>query len=188
LCAEQLHGAESQHCGACLRRTPRFDSTHCAYRYGYPVDHLVRALKYRDRLAYARVLGELLAQSLSTQRFDPWPQCVIPIPLAAARFRERGFNQAMEIGKQLVRRLKLPLSADALVRRRETREQAGLDRDERRRNVRGAFALLKAPQAGHVAILDDVVTTGSTANEVARVLKRAKVERIEVWAVARASK
>ena len=189
LCAEQLHGAPSQLiCGACLRRPPRFHRTHCAFNYGYPVDHLVRALKYGDRLAYARVLGTLLAQSLAKARIDPWPECIIPIPLATKRFRERGFNQAMEVGKQLAWQLALPLRADVLVRRRDTREQAGLERDERRRNVRGAFALLQSPQAKHVAILDDVVTTGSTANEVARVLKRAKVERIEVWAVARASK
>jgi len=189
-CAEQLgsHHTSDLVCGACLRRPPRYRSTHCAYRYGYPVDHLVRALKYHGRIAYARVLGELLAKSLLGERQSPWPQWVLPVPLAESRYRERGFNQASELGTQLARHLAIPLRADLLVRTRDTREQAGLDRVGRRKNVRNAFALSAPLGAKHVAIVDDVVTTGSTVNEVARVLKRAGAKHIEVWAVARASR
>ena len=188
-CGEQLAGTtELLVCGACLRKPPKYRSTHCAFRYSYPVDHLVRALKYHDRLTHARVLGELLARSLAITRSHPWPDVLLPVPLAESRFRERGFNQALEIAEQLERCLAIPLRADILERKRITREQAGLDRDGRRKNVRNAFALRATLNAKHVAIIDDVVTTGSTVNEIARVLKRAGAEHIEVWAVARASR
>ena len=189
-CAEQLtgHRANATLCGACLRKPPRYDVAHCAFQYRFPVDHLVRALKYHGRLAHARVLGRLLARSLNATPREAWPQALIPVPLAQRRYGERGFNQAIEIAKQLERQLDIPLRADAIERRRDTREQAGLDRDARRKNVRGAFAVRATLFVDHVAIVDDVVTTGSTVNEVARVLKRAGVKRIEVWAVARASK
>jgi ComF family protein len=189
-CAEQLTGEidGERLCGACLRRRPRYDRVHCAYRYGYPVDHLIRALKYHERISYARVLGELLAKSLSSTERTDWPEVIIPTPLAERRYGERGFNQAIEIGKYVAEALDVPLRTDLLARIRDTREQAGLDRVERRKNVRGAFAMRAPTAATHVAILDDVVTTGSTVSEIARVLKRAGVERVEVWAVARASR
>ena len=189
-CAEPLAGAvvHSAFCGACLRRPPRFDAAYCAYRYGFPIDHLVRGLKYGEQLAYGRVLGTLLASYLRRAHPEPWPECVVPVPLADGRFRERGFNQAIEIGRELQARLGLPLATDVLVRTRATREQAGLDRRERRKNLRNAFAVSRAFQQRSAAILDDVITTGSTVNEIARVLRRAGVERIEVWAVARATR
>jgi ComF family protein len=188
-CGEQLAGRSAALlCGACLRKPPRYQSTHCAYRYSYPIDHLIRALKYHDRLTHARVLGELLAQSLACRRSEPWPEMLIPVPLAESRYRERGFNQASEVAEQLQNRLAIPVRADLLERKHVTREQAGLDRAGRRKNVRNAFAMCAPLAAKHVAIVDDVVTTGSTVNEIARVLKRAGAEIIEVWAVARASR
>jgi ComF family protein len=188
-CGEQLAvSTVTLLCGACLRKPPRYHSTHCAYRYSYPIDHLVRALKYHDRLAYARVLGELLARSLIKVRVEPWPELLVPVPLANHRYRERGYNQANEVAEQLQNRLGIPLRADLLDRKRATREQAGLDRSSRRKNVRNAFAMREPLSVKHVAIVDDVVTTGSTVNEIARVLKRAGAETIEVWAVARAAR
>lgn len=189
-CGEQLgaSGAQQLLCGACLRKPPRYQSTHCAYRYSYPIDHLVRALKYHHRLAHARVLGELFARSLAHTRKDSWPELLIPVPLSESRYRERGFNQANELAEQLRCRFSIPVCANLLERRRATREQAGLDRVGRRKNVRNAFAMRAPLLAKHIAIIDDVVTTGSTVNEIARVLRRAGAERIEVWAVARASR
>lgn len=189
-CAEEIDGRSdgAAVCGACLRKPPRYDSAHCAFRYRFPLDHLVRALKYHGRLQHARVLGRLLARSLAVGAREGWPETLIPVPLAHRRFGERGFNQAIEIAKQLESELRIPLRADVLERRRDTAEQAGLDRDARRKNVRGAFAMRAPLPAEHVAIIDDVVTTGSTVNEVARVLRKAGATRIEVWAVARASR
>jgi ComF family protein len=188
-CAESLTGDSTvEICGSCLRKPPRFHSAHCAYRYSYPIDHLIRALKYHDRLVHGRVLGDLLAHSLHSNRNSPWPEILIPVPLADSRYRERGFNQAIEIATRLQYQLAIPLRSDVLLRTRVTGEQAGLDRIARRRNVRKAFALRVPLGAKHVAIVDDVVTTGSTANEIARVLKRGGATRIEVWAVARAER
>ena len=187
VCAEPLPSSSpaSAICGQCQQRRPKYHAAFCAYRYTYPIDHLVRTFKFHGRLAYGRVLGELLAGALLERHDEPWPQFIIPVPLADARFRERGFNQAIELGRVVQQRLDIPLRLDLVVRKRATREQTGLDHKQRRRNVRGAFSLTSKPRAKHVAILDDVVTTGSTVNELARVLKRARVERIEVWAVAR---
>jgi ComF family protein len=188
-CGEHLQSAgPNMICGSCLRRPPKFHAAHCAFQYGYPVDRLVRVLKYHGRIAYSRVLGSLLAQSLQADRIRRWPELMVPVPLAIARFRVRGFNQAIELGKQLERRLHIPMRADILIRQRATSEQAGLDRVARRKNVRGAFALLGPLPAKHIAIVDDVVTTGSTANEIAGVLRRAGADRVEVWAVARAAR
>lgn len=174
-------------CGACLRRPPHVDSTLTALRYAYPVDRMVRTLKYGGAVVQGRVLGELLASHLS-MRAGAWPDCVVPVPLARQRFQQRGYNQAIEIAGVLAKRLPISLRTDLVIRTRETREQAELDRKERRRNLRNAFAVRAALPGPHVAIVDDVITTGSTMNEVARVLKRAGAETVEAWAVARAGR
>ena len=110
------------------------------------------------------------------------------MPLGIARYRERGFNQARELALPLCKSLGLTLSSDSISRHRETPEQASLDRKERLKNTRQAFALTAPLTARHVAIVDDVVTTGSTVNEISKVLRAAGVEWIEVWAVARAER
>ena len=188
-CAEPLSTDADRQllCGACIQRKPRFDRTICAFIYAYPADQLVRALKYRNAVSYARVLGDLLADRLLREG-ELRAQIIIPVPLALARFRERGYNQALEIGRRLEKRLRIPKHTGAVVRRRETAEQAGLDRKQRRKNIRGAFELVEAIAARDIAVVDDVVTTGSTANELARLLKRGGARRVEIWAVARAAK
>ena len=186
LCAEPLPNAPAHSiCGQCLRKPPKYEHAFCAYRYAYPIDHLLRAFKFHGRLAYGCMLGELLARSLQASTRDAWPDIIVPVPLSDVRFRERGFNQAIELGRMLEARLGIPLRADLVMRTRNTREQAGLDRVARRKNIRGAFSMIGSRAAKHVAILDDVVTTGSTVNELARLLKRAGAKRVEVWAVAR---
>ncbi len=185
-CALPLSGADALDiCGACLSRGALFDRAFSAYRYAYPVNHLIRRLKYQRRLSCGRVLGMLVARGLAASRRDPWPEALLPVPLSRARFLARGCNQALEIGRCVERLVGVPMRSDLLERVRETREQVGLEAVERRRNVRGAFDLRGSAPFAHVAIIDDVITTGSTAAEVARTLKREGVERVEVWAVAR---
>jgi ComF family protein len=147
---------------------------------------MIQGLKYRRELHYGRVLGELLACHLSQRQTRP--ELVIPMPLAPRRYKERGFNQARELALPLCQSLRLNLRSDVVTRTRETREQTALDRNERRKNMLDAFALIAPLQARHVAIVDDVVTTGSTANELAKLLRSAGAEWIEVWAVARAQR
>jgi ComF family protein len=173
-------------CGACLQRPPVFDACVVPFLYSFPVDRMVQGLKYRGDLAYGRILGELLARHLALRQTRP--EVVIPVPLAPMRYRERGFNQARELARPICKALKLTLRSDLVVRQRETREQASLVRKERLKNTQRAFVLSAPLAARHIAIVDDVVTTGSTVNEIAKVLRAGGAEWIEVWAVARAER
>jgi ComF family protein len=168
-----------------LRRPPPFDGACVPFRYAYPLDQLLRAFKYRGILSYGRVLGCLLASHVAA-RGAPLPERIIPVPLHPSRHRERGFNQAHELAMPVSRSLSIPLD-DRLCRRiRATDDQTELDARQRRRNVYRAFEVLGRMQLRHVALLDDVLTTGSTASELARVFKQAGVKTVEIWAVARA--
>lgn len=187
-CATSLPGAASgiPLCGACIKRLPHYQAAFCACRYAYPIDHLVRDLKYAATLAHARILGGLLAEQLQLRQ-AVWPDCFIPVPLSTQRYRERGYNQVIEIGRFVERRTGLHMRTDLVTRVRHTSEQAGLSKRARRSNMRRAFSLRGTPPK-RIAILDDVVTTGSTVNELARLLARGGAEHIEVWAVARAGR
>jgi ComF family protein len=168
-----------------LQRLPHFDRSIVPFVYAYPVDHLIRGLKFMGRLSYGRVCGTLFGQFLRASGLE-LPDLLIPVPLGSRRYRSRGYNQAHEIARAISRELAVPVRADLIQRVRETSEQVGLKRKVRRRNVRGAFVVSKELNATRVAIVDDVVTTGSTVNEIARVLRRAGAEHVEVWAIARA--
>lgn len=170
-------------CGACLRDPPAVDSITAALRYEAPVDELVAGLKYHQRLALAAPLAQLLGDVVS-DRAQPRPQLLLPVPMHATGLRERGFNQAAELTRLLARRLAIPWSAGQLLRVRHGVHQRGLNRAERRRNLRGSFAC-RGPLPAHVAIIDDVVTTTATVSEIGRTLRRFGVDRIDVWAVAR---
>lgn len=174
-------------CGSCLKQRPRFDASVSPFRYAYPLDHMIRRLKYGRTIVHGRVLGELFARAIGERR-EPWPEAVVPVPLAMHRYRERGYNQALVLAEHVASQLNLPLRTDLVERTRETLVQAGLDQRARRKNVRHAFRVCERLALRHVAIFDDVVTTGSTANELARVLKRAGAKRVEVWSIARAGR
>ena len=171
-------------CGACQRRPPPFAVCHAAFRYEDPIPALVGGAKFRARLNLARLLGQCVANSLR-ERNTEMPELILPVPLHAKRLRERGYNQALEIARFVGRELAIPVDAHSCTRVLATSPQAGLEQKKRRRNVRDAFRVVRPPDASHVAILDDVVTTGSTVSELAVVLRKAGVERVDVWAVAR---
>jgi ComF family protein len=161
-----------------------------ALRYAPPVDELIRDLKYRAVLPNARVLGVLMAQAV-TERGASMPQLLVPVPLHDARLRERGFNQAAALARYAGRMLGIPAAPRAMRRVRNTPSQTSLGMGERHRNVRGAFAVNGARarrrllEAGHVAVVDDVMTTGSTLAEMKCALLAAGVRQVDVWAVAR---
>ena len=167
------------------------DDLLAALHYEHPVDELVRRLKYQGVIAHARMLGVLLAQSVH-ERGGELPKLLVPVPLHAKRWRERGFNQAASIARYAGHLLAIPVARHAAMRVRDTPSQTALDVAARRRNVRGAFGFragrppARLLDAGHVAIVDDVITTGSTVNELRRVLLAAGVRRAQVWAVAQA--
>lgn len=187
-CAEPLPPAAlpDQPCGACLRDPPPFDRCIAPLLYDhYQLQHLTLGLKFGGQLANARLLSRLLADHLMGELDGPLPERILPVPLHPRRLRERGFNQALELARPLAARLGIPLDLTTCVRLKATPPQKSLDRDARRKSLRGAFAVVGTPAFRHVALVDDVVTTGSTAAEIARVLKRAGVARVEVWAVAK---
>jgi ComF family protein len=180
-------GAPPLPCGRCQRRPPPFAASYAAFVYAPPLDRLVQGLKFGQRLSHARLLGELLAGQLAA-RDGPLPELLLPVPLHPRRQRSRGFNQALELARPVARRLGVTLCAHGCRRQRDTAAQSGLPAAARRRNVRGAFAVDVAVGGRRVALLDDVVTTGHTVTELARVVAGAGAERVEVWCLARAAR
>jgi ComF family protein len=171
-------------CGQCQRRPPPWDSAWVPFRYAWPLDRLESRFKFGADLAAGRVLSSLWLREWPPSNMPAW---LLPVPLHAGRLRERGYNQAIELGKPLASRLGPSLHVDALIRSRATPAQTELGALARRRNVRGAFNVRPhTAWPGHVALFDDVMTTGATLSECARVLKRAGVRRVDVWALARA--
>ena len=169
-------------CAARRRRiapTPRFD-------YAAPLDRLVQGLKFGRRLGLARLTGALLAQAATAQHW-PRPDLLIPVPLHDTRLRQRGYDQAQVLAREVGRRLDVPVDWRTCRRVRATAPQSGLDRVSRQRNVRGAFAVTKPPGVDHVAVLDDVMTTGATVGALVTALKRAGVARVDVWTLCRAA-
>jgi ComF family protein len=169
-------------CTNCLRRTPRFDAVIAPLIYANPVNELIARLKYRRQLFVGRLLADVLAGFIN--RSLAFPQLLVPIPAGAGRLRSRGFNQASELALHLGSRCGIPVAPNLLRRNDGEQTQRGLGRRARRGNVLGAFECRQAPPA-HVALVDDVMTTGATADEASRVLRRAGATRIEVWVVAR---
>lgn len=171
-------------CGRCQRKPPPWDGAWAPFRYGWPLDRLEARYKFGGELAAGRTLAELWRRMPPTA---PRPALIVPVPLHRARLRQRGYNQALELARPLGRALGIPVRHDLLLRTRATVAQTELEAQARRRNVRGAFALragVRLPP--HIVLLDDVMTTGATLAECARVLKRAGVARVEAWALARA--
>ncbi len=172
-------------CGACQQSPPAFATVNAPYGYAPPLDRLVRQLKYARRLDLARPLAALMAEHLQRAAV-PRPKVLVPVPLHPSRLRARGFNQALELCRPLSRRLAIPCRPAAVVRLRATPAQAGLSLAQRRGNVRGAFAVTEPFVDAHVALVDDVVTSGCTADEISRALRAAGAARVDVWALARA--
>ena len=178
VCAVPL--ASGAVCGACQHKPPAFERVWAAFAYDFPVDALIHAFKYGRRLALAPVLGEMLAGCTA-----PEADALMPMPLSPQRLYERGFNQALEIARVLSRRYRLPLEATWCRKVIETAPQASLPWKERAKNVRRAF-VCDAPVTGlRIAVVDDVLTTGATLNELARVLLKAGAASVTGWVVAR---
>ena len=173
-------------CGECLKREPPFAATFAPFEYAHPLDMLLVRLKFARNLAAGRVLTQLALDALVKNRVAV-PQAIVPVPLHRHRLRERGYNQARELARPLAQTLGIPM-CELLVRSRATTAQSDLDARARRRNMRGAFDVVTTDIPAHVALVDDVMTTGTTVRECAGMLRRAGVQRVDVWVVARARK
>lgn len=191
LCALPLP-ASGLICGECLKRPPAFDQVTVPWRFGFPIDTLISRFKHQSQWPLGRLLAEQLSRHLQ-HAFDeglPRPDALLPVPLARKRLRQRGFNQAQMLADWLGATLAIPVDTKLLQRVQDTQSQQELDAAGRRRNLRQAFALTyeRSLTGRHLAIIDDVLTTGATAQSLARLLKRAGAARVDVYCLARTPK
>lgn len=170
-------------CGQCLRQPPTFEATRAVFDYAFPVDHLVHALKYGGQLSVAGFFAREVCVLAESLRSDI--DLIVPMPLHARRLAERGFNQAVEIARLLSQSRRLPMELARVRKVRDTPTQASLGRDDRIVNQHGAFACDRVLEGQHVLVIDDVMTTGASLNELARCLKRQGATRVTNLVVAR---
>lgn len=185
-------------CGQCQNTPPKFDFTVTAFEYQEQATILITQFKFKHQLAYGRVLSELLseqiAKKISNLHLDSLPEAIIPVPLHWWKHSLRGYNQSAIIAKILSKKLSIPLDIRLVKRKKFTKSQRLLNTRARKQNIKNAFAVIhseknqqKLASYRHLAIVDDVVTTGSTVNQLANLLKKHGVKTISVWALARAN-
>jgi ComF family protein len=190
-CALPLTGAGLT-CGQCQEHPPAFERVATPWTYSFPLDTLITRFKHSAKWPFGRLLGELLAQFLQ-HRFDEdlnRPDALVPVPLAAKRLRQRGFNQAAMLARWLGANLDIPCDETLLLRIQDTSAQQDLNADARKKNLRHAFALTPGAhiKGRHLALVDDVLTTGATAQALARLLMEAGAARVDVYCLARTPK
>lgn len=176
--------SKSSICGRCLKTTPSFDRITSLYQYEGIAQFLIQSLKFQAKHNCARTMGKLMAQHIKT--LDRTPDALMAVPLHSQRLKERGFNQSELIAQHIHEEIGTPLIHHYLKRVVNTTSQTTLKASERRKNLRNAFSYNPIKNIKSVAIIDDVVTTGSTANEIAKTLKKQGVHHVEIWAFARA--
>jgi len=160
--------------------------TVAVFEYKFPVQQLIVRLKFANKLVYGKVLGELMASYLANYYRDlPLPQVIIPVPLHKKRYKERGYNQSLELAVPIASIFQLPLLVNACIRTKNTKAQSKLSESKRNKNIRGAFVVAANFNYNYVAIVDDVVTTGATIIELCRELKKSGVTKIDVWCCAK---
>jgi len=179
-------------CGECLLEPPAFEQVVVPWRYGFPVDSLITRFKHNAKWPFGHLLADVLGQYLQ-HRFDeglPRPDVLLPVPLANKRLRQRGFNQAAMLARWLSQSLDLPCEERVLRRIKDTDAQQDLDAKARKGNLRNAFNLMPDAQIKdrHLALVDDVLTTGATAQALARLLMNAGAARVDVYCLARTPK
>ncbi|QWT19785.1 ComF family protein [Bacillus sp. NP157] len=184
-CALPRRPLSSSSCEACARRLPPWRSAWVPFRYAWPLDLLEARFKFGGNL----VAGKVLAHRWIAAGPPPsLPDAIVPVPLHVARLRQRGFNQALELVKPVAKHFGVPLAPRLLRRVRMTEAQSDLDAEARATNVRGAFVARPGSLPTHVAVVDDVMTTGATLAACVEALHAAGVQRVDVWALARTLK
>ncbi len=171
-------------CGRCQTKPPSFDHCFAPFRYQDDLTTLHHNFKFHHKLAAGRLMADLMYQRLAAASRQ-MPQLLIPVPLHCRRLKQRGFNQAQELTRILSAELSIAVDSCSLQRTRDTRAQSGLPKKERHKNIHKAFALSSGIHSPHVAIVDDVMTTGHTVDEIAKLLRASGIPEIEVWVFAR---
>lgn len=180
-CALPLPDPQAISCGKCLKQIPSFDRVFTTCSYEEPLRSLLHEFKYQSGLYLRTFLVDLMLDSCPT---NYQPECLVPVPMHPKRLRQRGFNQAVELSKGLGRQLNIPVDSNLCQKIRNTNAQADLDAKQRHSNLHKAFTV-RSNVYQHVTLVDDLVTTGSTANELARCLKAQGVQQVDVWCLAR---
>lgn len=180
-----------QVCGDCLNTSPYFHKTVAAFHYQLPVSRFISQLKYAGQLQLTSLLTDyLITQVENCYQHEALPDLIIPVPLHSKKIKQRGFNQSLEIARKIAGKLNIKLNFNLLIRVLNTPPQSSLDATQREKNLRNAFQLTdqakKIIQGKTVALVDDVMTTGATVNELSRLLYRGGVARIHIWCIARA--
>ena len=186
-CALPLPTSSSTACGACSNRDLYFDQAFTPFLFAQFVREAVYQFKFHNKLNYGKLLAELFLRHLQKQNLT-LPDILIPVPLHRRRLRKRGFNQALELARGLGKQINRPVSYKDIQRVRETHVQMELSAKNRYVNVKDAFKLRESKSSfkdQHVVIVDDVMTTGNTVNEVAKCLRKADAKCIDVWCIAR---
>lgn len=175
-------------CGACLQHPPAFDATYALFSYQPPITKLIMELKFHQSLINARLLGELMANTIKNQWYPnkSLPDVIMPVPLHHKRLRERGFNQTLEIARPIRDALHIPIDTTSCQRLKYTEPQARLSMEKRQTNIKNSFSVTANLAGQHIAVLDDVITTGQTIQALSNTLKIAGAARIDIWACARA--
>jgi len=193
ICATPLNSFQEQHktllqCGSCLQKNPYFDQVFSPYLYQHQMVQLIHQYKYHAKLFLARTLADIFIQQYSKYKKEKLtPEIIIPVPLHIKRLKQRGFNQSKELATYLSKQMDITIRDDIVTRVKLTHTQRGLSLKERKKNLKNAFVINNSTfEKKHVVIIDDVMTTGNTANEMAKVLKQAGVKRVDVWTIARA--
>jgi ComF family protein len=180
-CAQPYPAGSSNHlCGTCLKRPPAFSAVHAARIYQGAAKEAIQRLKYRNQLALAKPLGQLLGQAVIQESEGFFPNCIVPVPLHPRRLRQRGYNQAFEIARPLAKQLEAPLDIRLLQRIRHTPPQQELPAASRRSNLRNAFALTASAAELSILLVDDVMTTGETVRECGRTLLAGGATEVQV--------
>lgn len=187
LCGEEIPLPAASHlCGECLSKPPPYERFLTILKYEGHIVSLIKQLKFREKLVIAHVLGDLLVRRIqSSYQAYPLPDVIIPIPLHKERLRQRGFNQALEIARVISRTLHLKIDYQTTVRHKNTLAQSSLSANKRRENIHKAFAIRAMSKFKHVAVVDDVVTTGNTVKEFSNMLKKNGVQQIDLWCLAK---
>lgn len=179
----QVFAANQDYCGRCISKPPPFDECFCPYQYASPISEQIRDFKYHQRPELARPLAQILAREILANQLD-LPDLLVPVPMHLSRLANRGYNQSVRLAQELGRILDIEANHKLLIKKHKTTPQAKLTLKQRSTNLKGSFSIKRSIQASRVAIIDDVVTTGATAAEIAKILKRNGVDYVQVWGIA----
>lgn len=181
-CAQPIT-AQGMVCGHCQQFPPHYNQAFSPLRYKDQARQLILELKFQGKLRNARLLAKLFYEQLPA---NEQPEVLIPVPLHPKRLRERGYNQSLELARELAKLTAIPFDTQSAQRNRYTERQADLPLKDKKGNVKNAFEVIGNLKTRHVAIIDDVMTSGHTVNEFAHVLKQSGVEIVDIWVMARA--